>query len=431
MKAQLNFLIFLIGTIGGTACAALPQINHYGGSVSITPNGNTALVGSFTDHEKGLNSGSAYVLSKAEDGSWSQTAKLTASDGAPEYHFGSSVSLSADGNIALIGAKDSDGKKGSAYVFTFKNGIWSQKDKLIASDGTVGDSFGSGVSLSADGRVALIGALFDDDNGTDSGSAYIFIFKDGIWSQAAKLVATTSDSSGSGWTQQAKMTASDSAAGGARFGNAVFLSADGRTALVGAEEDDNHNGSAYVFVGSNDRWKIQAKLMPTEARRCGRAVSLSNDGGTALIGCPNIDRSKGAAYVFTRAKDKAWTQQAKLTAENGTDNDMFGWSASLDEKGRIALIGAVNADRGADRGKGAAYVFTCAQDRNAWCRQTKLSAANASAGAWFGYSAALSSDGRTALIGAVYDEPTGGSVFMFSASQNNFKAISKQSKPMK
>ena len=105
-------------------------------------------------------------------------AKLTANDGAYADNFGSSVSLS--GGTAIIGAtgdSDKGSNTGSAYVFEKQeNGSWSQVSKLTADDGAEGDQFGNSVSLSGD--MALVGAIFDNDKGRDSGSAYFFTLPD-------------------------------------------------------------------------------------------------------------------------------------------------------------------------------------------------------------------------------------------------------------
>ena len=138
-----------------------------------------------------------------------QVAKLLASDGTPNDLFGSSVSISGD--TALIGAWG-DNASGSAYVFTRSGGVWTQQAKLLASDGAMFDGFGWSVSLSGD--TALIGAPFRYDNGDFfSGSVYVFTRSGGVW------------------TQQAKLLPSDGAAYD-RFGGSVSLIGD--TALIGA-----------------------------------------------------------------------------------------------------------------------------------------------------------------------------------------------------
>jgi MYXO-CTERM domain-containing protein len=162
---------------------------------------------------------------------------LEASDGAWGDQFGYSVSLSADGSRALIGAAGGDTTRGSdtgsAYVFVRSGSTWSQEAKLEASDGAWGDGFGYSVSLSVDGSRALIGAHYDaTTRGTDAGSAYVFVRSGSTWSQEAKLEA----SDGEDYDQ---------------FGTSVSLSADGSRALVGADFHDTtrgrNAGSAYVF----------------------------------------------------------------------------------------------------------------------------------------------------------------------------------------
>jgi hypothetical protein len=102
--------------------------------------------------------------------------KLTASDGAAGDWFGVSVSISDDGTTALIGASGDDDNgldSGSAYVFKY-NGLTWVEEKLTASDGAADDLFGGSVSISDDATTTLIGAYADDDNGLNSGSAYVF-----------------------------------------------------------------------------------------------------------------------------------------------------------------------------------------------------------------------------------------------------------------
>lgn len=135
--------------------------DRFGTAISL--NGNTALIGAYADDNS---KGSAYVLTR-NGGVWSQQAKLTATDGAPSDQFGFAVSL--DGDTAFIGASYDDNGKGSAYVFTRSGGVWSQQAKLSAADGAANDRFGWSVSL--DGDTALVSAFWDDDKGTDSGSA--------------------------------------------------------------------------------------------------------------------------------------------------------------------------------------------------------------------------------------------------------------------
>ena len=150
--------------------------------------GDTALVGAFGDDDAGYETGSAYIFVRTGN-SWSQQAKLTANDAAAHDYFGVSVSISSD--TAVIGADgddDAGDSSGSAYIFVRTGNSWSQQAKLTASDAAAGDSFGESVSISGD--TALVGALYDDDGGDGSGSTYVFVRTGNSWSQQAKLTAS-------------------------------------------------------------------------------------------------------------------------------------------------------------------------------------------------------------------------------------------------
>jgi hypothetical protein len=255
-----------------------------GNAVDIS--GDTAVIGAFGDDNGGEDSGSAYVFTRT-GGEWSQQAKLTASDPAAFDEFSYAVAISGD--TALIGAyRDDDGSfdSGSAYVFTRTGGEWSQQAKLTASDPAASDWFGLSVAVSGD--TAVIGALWDDDGGEASGSAYVFTRTGGEWSQ------------------QAKLTASDPAVDDA-FGRSVVVNGD--MAIIGAFGNNNRgltdNGSAYVFTRSGGTWNQQAKLTASDAAvgdRFGYSVAMSGD--TAVIGTfggydfGDYDGDRGAAYIF-------------------------------------------------------------------------------------------------------------------------------------
>ena len=151
--------------------------DYFGCSVAVSGDGSTAVIGAHGDDDIGNNSGSVYVFTRSGS-SWTQQAKLTASDGASGDLFGYSVAVSGDGSTAVIGAHGDDDRgidSGSAYVFTRSGSSWTQQAKLTASDGAASDLFGWSVAVSGDGSTAVIGAYYDDDRGSNSGSAYVFI----------------------------------------------------------------------------------------------------------------------------------------------------------------------------------------------------------------------------------------------------------------
>ena len=193
--------------------------------------GDTMVVGARMDDGSGSNSGSAYVFVKPSTG-WTTTtemAKMTASDGAAGDRFGTSVSVGGD-TVVVVAYRDDDNgaDSGSAYVFVRpSDGEWTtatETAKLTASDGAADDEFGWSVSV--DGDTMVVGAPLDDGSGSNSGSAYVFVKPSTGW-------ATT--------TETAKLTASDGAEGD-RFGTSVSVGGD--TIAVGAYGDDNFTGSA-------------------------------------------------------------------------------------------------------------------------------------------------------------------------------------------
>jgi hypothetical protein len=253
--------------------------DQFGRSVALE--GDTAVIGAPDDDDNGEESGSVYVYIRTGS-TWTQQAKLHPSGGAAGDQFGRSVAL--DGDTLVIGTPEEAHypvRPGSAYVFVRTGSVWTEQAKLIASDGVSWDSFGTSVVV--DGDTAIVGADRDDDNGEETGSAYVFTCTGGVW------------------TQQAKLIASDAA--GYHFGNSVAL--DGDTAVIGRYADDDYgetSGSAYVFTRAGGVWSQQAKLLAPDASQWdlfGASVSLVGD--TTVIGAPyhyGIDADSGSAFVF-------------------------------------------------------------------------------------------------------------------------------------
>jgi outer membrane protein assembly factor BamB len=300
--------------------------DSFGWSVSLS--GNLALVGACFDDDNGSNSGSAYLFDATTG---QQLHKLSPSDGAAGDFFGWSVSLS--GNLALVGAfldDDNGSASGSAYLFDATTG--QQLHKLTPSDGAVDDSFGMSVSLSGD--LALVGAPLDGDSGSAAGSAYLFDVTTG--------------------RQLHKLTANDGSAGD-QLGNSVSLS--GNLALVGAWVDNNSNGidsgSAYIFDATIGQQLH--KLIPSDgAAREEFGMSVSLSGNLALVGAYLDDdngSASGSAYLFDATTGH---QLHKLTPSDGAAVDFFGWAVSI--SGTLALVGAPSDDdKGTD--SGSAYLF--------------------------------------------------------------------------
>jgi hypothetical protein len=341
----------------------------FGVSAALANSGDTAIIGShLDDNPNGDEAGSAYVFERGGEG-WTQQAKLTANDGEEADYFGISVALTDSGDTALIGASSDSPNgpgSGSAYVFEYSGGTWTQQTKLIPDDGDSTDYFGREVTLAGSGDTALVGTRDDDPNGYSAGSAYVFERSEGAW------------------TQQSKITADDGEIDD-EFGISLSLTDSGDTALVGAYMDENSNGvkagSAYVFERSGDTWTQQAKLTANDGyldERFGVSVALAESGDTALIGAyydPDPDGGKfavGSAYYFERSGGSTWTQQGKITADDGDSEDIFGESVAL-SAGTI-LVGAPGDENPNGESAGSAYVFESEGQSNS--PQTTDSTAN-------------------------------------------------------
>jgi hypothetical protein len=184
--------------------------------ISVAVNRDTIVVGAVRDDDNGVDSGSVYVFTRTGT-VWALQEKLTASDGASFDLFG--VSVDVDGDTIVVGADNDDDngrESGSAYVFTRTQTVWALQENLSASDGAAVDQFGSSVAVNGD--MIVIGAIFDDDIGVDSGSAYVFT------------------RTGTVWALQEKLTASDGALGD-HFGASVAV--DGDTIVIGVFFDDD------------------------------------------------------------------------------------------------------------------------------------------------------------------------------------------------
>ena len=298
----------------------------FGWAVSIS--GDTAVVGAYLDDDDGNGSGSAYVFTRSGS-TWTEQQKLTASDAAATDLFGAYVAIEND--TVVVGANRENSLEGAAYVFTRSGGTWTEQQKLTASDGASGDRFGSAVAIS--GETVVIGSREDN---SDRGSAYVFTRSGGTWTQQQKLEASDGISndkfgtavdidgdyivvganeengdrgsayvfkrSGSTWTQQQKLTGSAAISINDYFGTDVAIS--GSSIIVGSpgeDEDGLVSGAAYVFTRSVNTWTEQERIQSDDiggGDQFGDYVGI--DGDRAIVGSIRENGDRGAAYVFNR-----------------------------------------------------------------------------------------------------------------------------------
>jgi len=345
--------------------------------ICVAINGDYAFVGAWQEDEdasgsnKLSNAGSVYVF-KNTDGTWVEIQKLVASDRSAGDYFG--VSIALNNQFAIIGAyrEDHDAlggnsliESGSAYVFENINGSWIEVQKLVASDRGREDWFGTTISISDEYVIISADKEDEDEDGANTldfaGSAYIFKYNNGSFTEEAKLVASDRDE-------------------GDYFGSQVSISGDYAIVAAYREDEDvngqntmNSAGSVYVFKNTNGNWEEVQKLTASDRKSggyFGYAVSISGD--YALIG-QNSFSSFQYVYVFNNI-DNTWTEVQKLVASD--NGNFFGRTLYLEDD--FAIIGAAQDDKDANgenpiSGAGSAYIFKLSTNTGS---TTKLDKAN-------------------------------------------------------
>ncbi len=345
----------------------------FGLAVDIAPDAGLILVGA-SRGTSSIDSGSAYIFSSLSTFSG---IKITADTPTPGDDFGAAVALSDDKTTVIVGAPDTqvgiNAYQGAAYIFTSAGG-WAQQQKLVAPDGRREAFFGCSVDISDDGDTVIVGSCSNAGMNNMISKVYIFIRQ------------------GTSWSLQESFRGSDTEADDA-FACSVAISGDGNTALVGAFMDhlfpNIDHGSAYVFIRDGVRWFEQQKLTGDNSiswSSLGKAVDLSSDGNTALIGDDTKDNT-GAAYVYTRPSVVWSLQSTLLPSAPDPYFNRFGQSVALSNTGALAIVGD----------SGAAYLYS--SNGTGWTEQQRLVSGNTDTND-FGDTVALSEDGKTVLVGA-------------------------------
>lgn len=380
----------------------------------------------------GYRSGAVYVFfrdpgTNAATNDWSQQAYIKAPSPSEGATFGWRNDIDADGNTLVVGERNAGA--GNVYVYTRSGTTWSLQQTLTASNADTDDHFGSSVSLSADGNTLVVGADFEDssatgvngnesnNSATNAGAAYVFT------------------RSGSTWTQQAYLKASNTSSDSS-FGFATKLSDDGTYIVVGARFEDttaNNSGAAYVFHNDGSGWTQQAFLKASNIDandEFGYAVSLNDIGSTLMVGAryedsnatgvngnqaDNSAADAGAVYVFTR-DGTTWSQQAYLKASNSDAGDEFGRALSISDDGDTLIVSSMEEDsdgtgigdgnngqgvtaNNASPLSGATYIF--ARAGNSWVQRYTIKPFEDNSGdERFGRSVDFASDSFTVAIGA-------------------------------
>ena len=387
--------------------------DRFGYSVAIS--GDYAIVGAYQEDQDASgatplsDAGSAYIF-KQTAGTWMLQQKIVASDRKVIDQFGSSVAISED--YAIVGARYEDedtsggatfNSAGSVYIFKQTAGVWSEQQKIVASDRAANDQFGSAIAISGD--YVILGVYREDEDTSggaylsSAGSAYIFKQTEGVWSEQQKIVA------------------SDRAADD-HFGRSVSISGD--YAVVGANQEDDASGSGYLFAAGSAYifkqtagvWSQYQKITPSdreEADEFGYSVSISGD--NIIIGAPFEDEDAnrdnplnvaGSAYIF-RDSAGIWVEQQKIVSADRAEEDQFGISVCI--SGDYAIVGAYVEDEDANGGNtlslsGSAYIYK--QTAGTWSQQNKIVATDRNDNDQFARSVSIS--GNYAMAGSYLED---------------------------
>jgi hypothetical protein len=337
----------------------------FGTSVALSADGSRALVGAPFANAGG---GAAFVFRRSGS-QFVQEEELSPNDETAKAEFGVSVALSADGGTALVGSED-DGtipgifpNQGAAWVFTRSGSSWSQQGpKLTGSGETGAGAFGESVALSADGNLAVIGAPSDGQtftNGTlggnQIGAVWTFTRSGSTWSaRGPKLVpAAAGGNAYFGSSVAVSANAGILAVGG-----------PGDSSGSGAVWAYRFNTKAVIIARPLSSWLLLgSKLTPAgEAgpANLGRSVALSADGSVLAAGGPGDNAAGGAAWLFSQSGSGFVQEPGKLVASDESAPSLFGSSTAIAADGNSVLLGGywdAKAGQTAIAGIGAAWAF--------------------------------------------------------------------------
>jgi len=364
--------------------------SNQGNAVALSADGNTAVVGGFTDNEY---QGAVWIFTRT-NGDWKQQGKkLIGTDTVWKPQQGYSLAVSADGNTVIVGGITDNTFQGAAWIFTRDNiGNWRQQGNKLIGSGNVGTAQqGSSVGISADGNTAIIGGMGDNNF---KGAAWLFRRTNGVWKQYGnKLVGT-------------------GAIGNAQQGYAVTISADGKTAAVGGNTDNSERGAIWIYTLTDSIWSQQGnKLSGTgsiDTAQQGSSLSFNANGNTIIVAGGKDNKGKGAAWIFTRNGNQ-WVQQGSKLVSNDTNRDTarLKFSVALNADGNIALIGGTNNDGS----KGAALLFT--RDGDKWTQNNNqfVGVGNIPTTS-NGLAVGMSADASTIILGSIADGVGPASIFV-------------------
>jgi hypothetical protein len=363
--------------------------NAWSNSVTLTLGSNSIIARAIGSNNKTNTTAPVIIL-------YYSPTKFLADDGAANDNFGNRVGVSADGNTMVAGAlwdDDMGADSGSAYIFRWTGTNWIT-NKIVASDGAGGDRFGYSVAVSGDGGTVVVGAPFDDDNNPESGSIYRYHWNGSSWAED-KFAVPAVEMLGS-------------------LGVSVAVTSDGNTIIAGAFGDNMGAGTAYRFHWNGTNWITNkfAALDSAASDNFGSSVAVSSDGDTIIIGAINGDQGAmtdiGTVYRF-HWNGSGWITN-KFNTYIGMGNDKYSCSVAVSSNGNAFVVGAY----GHNVNSGVIYYYKW---NNPDWETNQIFASDGATGDNFGFSLEISADGNKIAVGAYGDDDNGvdsGSIYSFT-----------------
>lgn len=383
MKFPLLFILIPFVAIGqiqiGQTIDGEAPGDLFGTNVSISSNGNIVAIGAFDNDGNGTNSGHVRVYEN-NNGTWTQVGQDIDGEAAGDLS-GTSISLSCQGRIVAIGASNNNNNTGHVRIYENNNGVWLQVGQDI--DGTTSQRFfGSSVSLSCDGNVIAIGSNINSANNPNSGQVTVYRNEGNNWTRigntindaiTANVLGTTVSLSDNGntvaigtpfdigdgvlsgnvrvfknlgesWDQIGDDITSDMV--GDQFGRELSLSGDGTVVAISSmidTVDDNQIGQVNIYKNEGENWEQIGNSLTGEmvGDQFGRGVSLSRNGSILAVGARlNNDNGISSGHVRIFQNQNNLWRQIGNDIDGEMSGDQSGISVSLSADGTIVAIGS-------------------------------------------------------------------------------------------
>lgn len=343
--ARLRFTLLAAAILGlsvsGQAQAADP-VTGQGNSISFsdtqTAGGMRMIMGAV--ESKNWDGAAVFFKRNQSTGGWIQDKSVSEGVASSHSHFGSSVSMSGDGTIAVVGASEASSGAGATYIYKYTNNTWQKVSPSLNGKGATGLARqGFSVFINYNGNTIFVGGPTDTYG---KGAVWVYALSDGKWTLQQKLVPTGDVGSPP------------------YFGSSISSTWDGNRVVIGGPNDNNGMGASWIFErDKKGKWtqagnKIVATGGTGTRQLQGTSISMAKDGNLFVIGSIGDDGSKGSATIFVRNASGQWTQKKRLPAPN-INSSLFGTSVSVSARAGVIVVGESNILRDGGYGELSSY----------------------------------------------------------------------------